>query len=236
MPLVVCHRLDLRLHVADELRLARRERPLDRMLGQRRRVLGAQLDHQLRHGRVDVSRADTPEHPVLVQVDGHVTCERRHSERCQRPEGVLHVERRVQHLARTREEVHPVAGGPRIGHVVDHADGERDRAVGAAHGVRAHDRPALLTGRLHAVADHAFGRLAAERAAARELLDGKRLSVLVEHLEAADDAAALGREKGLRALEPDDSSRAVVRVDDAGRGLNDDPFVDSPHDRLQLHA
>src|SRR5204862_5763415 len=126
---------------------------------------------QLRLRRVDVSRADAPQDPVLVLVDGDVPGERRHGEGRERAEGLLYVERGVQHLARTSEEVDALLRDPRLRDVVDDAHGEDDLSVDAADGIRAHDGPALFARCPDAIPDQALGRLAAERAPAGQLLD-----------------------------------------------------------------
>ena len=131
----------------------------------------------------------------------------------------------------------PLLRGLRLGDVVDHAHREDDVAVCVVDGVRANDRPALLSRRANAVAHEPLGRLALQRAPSRQIGGEKRRACLVEHVEARERLGAVARQELLRRGEADRAGCGVVRVDEpAVLGLHDDPLVDGPHDRLELLA
>ena len=196
--LVVRHRLGLRLHVRDELRLAGRDRALDGMLGDGRRILAAELDHELRLRGVDVPRAHAAQHALVVEVDGHVAGELRDGDGRERAERMLDVERRVQQLARARQEAHPAFGDLRLRDVADRRSPRAPTvACRVLDRVRANDRPALLARRAVAVADHALARLAAQRAAAGKVVR-RRAGCRPRRASRSARAPRSGRRRGTR--------------------------------------
>ena len=122
--------------------------------------------------------------------------------------------------------------------VADHADRERDAAVGVIHRIRAYDRPALLPGRDDPVADDPLRGLAGERSPAR-----------AARPTAAAGAPRRGSRTGRgrpRAAQSRNSSLVSKPTKRAAAsftytslpvlGLHDEPLVDRAHDRGELVA
>ena len=131
---VVRHRLGLGLEIRQELRLAGAEGDLDRMRRDRRRVLRAQLPHELGLLGIRVHGDDPVELVLLVeQVDHEIARERGHRELGDRFQRLFPVEAGDEQLVGLGEEAEVLLGAAAARDVGQDRDGRDDRTILVAH-------------------------------------------------------------------------------------------------------
>ena len=224
--------------VLDEVRLAAPHDLAHRVgLVRLGRVTAPELAQQLRALVVAVGDHYLPQGGVLVErIDDAVVGDPRDEQPRQIGQGRLVVQRRGEQRARLGEKVEPSFGVALLGDVSEDVDHELDAAVGRQDRRRTDDRPALVTARKQAVAEHGLlGRAADESAPVGQFVGLKRPAVFAENLEAFDELRSGEGEHLLSRLETAQPSSGVIRVHHpAVRALRRDPVPDVAEDRGEL--